>query len=66
MREHNKDTPSLIDALITDVIDEMPLEARISIADLEEDEFRVLKLTQGKYMKYWLANLSEEGNETLL
>jgi len=55
MPEHNEKSSSLIDALITDVIDDMSLEALVSIADLDEDEFRVLELTQGRYMKHRLA-----------
>lgn len=38
------DTNSL-EPMIADIIEEMPLEAKVSIADLEEDEFRVLELT---------------------
>jgi hypothetical protein len=66
MPENTDNILSLIDALITDVIDELPLEARVSVADLDEDEFRVLELSQGRYMNYRLANLSEEGNDELL
>jgi hypothetical protein len=66
MPEHNEKSSGLIDALITDVINKMPLETRVSVADLEEDEFRVLELTQRRYMKHRLDNLSEKGNEELL
>jgi hypothetical protein len=58
MPDNNDNISSLIDALITDVINEMPLEARVSIADLDEEEFRVLELSQGKYIKYRVDNLS--------
>jgi hypothetical protein len=66
MTKQNKNSLSLLDALIKGVINEMSLEARVSIADLKEDEFRVLEQIQGKFIKYRLDQLSDEGNNELL
>ena len=51
MNEPNENNLTLIDALIIGVINEMPLEARVSIADLNEQELKTLELVQGKYIK---------------
>ena len=39
---------------------------RVSIADLDEDELRVLELTMGKYMKFRIEQLNEQGNDELI
>lgn len=66
MNEHNKNNLTLLDALIIDILNDLTLEERVSIADLDEDEFRVLELVQGKYIKYRLDQLSKQGNDELL
>ena len=38
----------------------------MSIADLNEGELQTLQLVMGKYMKYRLDQLSEQGNDELL
>ena len=48
---------SLLDALITDLIAEMPLETRVSVANLDDSEIRVLKLALGKYLKSRLEEI---------
>ena len=59
-------TPSLVDALVTDIINDLPAEGLVSIADLDEDEFRVLELTQGRYIKYRLSQLSKLQSDELI
>ena len=66
MKASDKNNLSLIDSLVIDLIDEMPLEARVSIANLVEHEIRVLELALGKYLKYRLEQLSEVGNDELI
>ena len=66
MNDQDQNNSSLLNALVTDVINEIPLEARVSIADLDEDEIRVLEVVQGKYLKYRLDQLTELGNDELL
>jgi hypothetical protein len=66
MNKKNENSLSLLDALIIDVINELPLETRVSIADLKDHEFKALELIQGKYIKYRLDQLTDEGNDELL
>jgi hypothetical protein len=66
MIKHNENPLTLVDALIITVINEMPLEARVSIADLKDREFKALELIQGKYIKYRLDQFTDEGNNELL
>jgi hypothetical protein len=54
------------DALIIDILDNLTLEERVSIADLDENEHKTLQLVMGKYMKYRLDRLNEQGNDALL
>ncbi len=62
-RDHN--TQSLLDALITDLIAEMPLADRVRTANLEENEIRIPQLTLRKYVKHRFDQLTETGNEKL-
>ena len=66
MNEFDKHPESLLDAMITSILDDLTLEERVSIADLNKDELRVLELTMGKFMKYRLEQLNEQGNDELL
>jgi hypothetical protein len=66
MNENDQNDLTLLDALITQVISELPLEARVSIANLDEEELRILELVQGKYLKYMLDQLTDQGNDELL
>ena len=52
--------PALLFALVMDIIQDMPLDVRASVADLEEDEIRVLELTLGKYLQYRLQQLNDD------
>jgi hypothetical protein len=38
----------------------------VSIADLDEEELKTLQLVLGKYVKYRLDQLNEQGNDALL
>ena len=44
----------------------MPLETRVNTANLDEDEFRVVELTLGKYIRYRLDQMDVDVNETLM
>jgi hypothetical protein len=61
---HNNST--LLDSIIADILDDMPLAERVSIAHLNEAELRMLQLVMGKYMKYRLEQLFGQGNNELL
>ena len=65
MNESDNQTQSLLDALITDLIAEWPLEAIVNAANLDKNEFRILELTLRKIVKYRLDQLYETGNEEL-
>ena len=65
MRKMNGPNNSLLDALITNLIDELPLESRDRAANLDEDELRVLEAVLGKFITYRLEQLNEEVNEEL-
>lgn len=66
MNEFDKHPQSRIDALITEILDDLTLEERVSSADLDEHEIRTLQLVMGKYMKFRIEQLSEQGNDELL
>ena len=47
MEKLNKPNLSQI-AMAMDIVMDMPLDVRVSVANLEEDDIRVLELTLGK------------------
>jgi hypothetical protein len=59
----NKLDPDPIDSLITELLDRMSLEDRVSIANLSEDDIHVLESVMGKYLKHRLDQLSETGED---
>ncbi len=69
MNESDNNTMSILDALIIDIIDDLPLvplEAKVSVTNYDMDEIRVLELVLGKYLRYKLDQLNETGNEELI
>ena len=66
MNKSDKHPESLLDALIISIVNDLTLDERLSIADLNEDELRTLQLVMGKYMKFRIEQLSEQGNDELL
>ena len=65
MEKPNSLNLSLLDTLSLDIIMGLPLDALLSIADLEEGETRVLELTLGGYIRYRLDRLNEAGYQEL-
>ncbi len=61
--KHNLNT---VDAVIDDIIAEMPLDDRVRTANLDEDGVLVLQLALGKYLRYLIENQSEDVNKKLL
>ncbi len=59
----NKLDPDPIDSLITELLDRMSLEDRVSIANLSEDDIHVLESVMSKYLKHRLDQLSETGED---
>ncbi len=55
-----------VDQVVDGIIAELPLESRISTANLDEDEFRVVELTLGKYIRHKLDQLDVIVNKKLM
>ena len=56
---------STVDAVVKEIISELPLEERVGTADLDADEFRILELTLGKLIQYKLDNMPVTVNQKL-
>ena len=54
MNPSDKTRLTTVDQVVDEIIDELPLEAKVSRANLDEDEFRVVELTLGKLIRYKL------------
>ena len=61
--KHNLNTA---DAVVEDIIAEMPLDDRVRTANLDEDGLLVLQLALGKYLRHLLDNQTEDVNKKLL
>jgi AcrR family transcriptional regulator len=66
MNQSEKDTQSLLDALITEIITEIPLDDKVRFANLDEDEAQVLEAVLAKFLNYRLEKLDEPVNDELL
>ena len=66
MNQADKHSRNLIEALITDIIAEIPLEDKVRFANLAENEIQVLEAILGKFLNYRLEKLDEKVNEELL
>ena len=66
MNQTDKQSRSLIEALITDIIAEIPLEDKVRFAKLVEDEVQILEAVLSKLISYRLGKLDEKVNEELL
>ena len=56
MNQSPKNNLNTVDAVIDDIIAEMPLDDRVRTANLDEDGVLVLQLALGKYLQYLLHN----------
>ena len=50
MPETNKRIPALLFGIAMGIINDMPLDVRVTVANLEEDDIWVMELTLGKYL----------------
>ena len=66
MNQSEKDTQSLLDALITEIIAEIPLEDKVRFANLEGDEIQVFEAVLAKFLNHRLEKLDEPVNDELL
>ena len=66
MNQYKKNPTNLLIALIADLIDEMDLDDRTRVANLDDKELEVLESVLGKFLNYRLEKLDEQVNEELL
>jgi hypothetical protein len=66
MFQSDKNNPNTVDQVVDEIIAELTLEERVGAANLEENEFRVLKLMLGKYIRYRLGHLDVGVNKKLM
>ena len=66
MNQSDKNIPKTVDAVVEVIIAEMTLAERVGTADLDENEFRVLKLTLEKLIQYKLDQLDVDVNKELM
>lgn len=52
-----------IETLITELLDKMPLEDRVNIANLSDDDIHILESTMGEYLKIRNNRLSMDDEE---
>jgi len=66
MNQLDKHNPNTVDAVVDEIIAELTLAERVGTADLDENEFRVLELTLGKYVRYMLEQTDVDVNKELM
>ena len=66
MNQSDKHNPNTVDAVVDEIIAELTLAERVGTTDLDEDEFRVLELTLGKFIRYKLEHLDFGVNTELM
>ena len=66
MNQSDKHKPNTVDAVIEEIIAELTLVERVGTADLEENEFRVIELTLGKYTRHRLDQMDVGVNQKLM
>ena len=66
MNQSDKHNPNTVDAVVEEILDELTLAEKVSTADLEEKEFRVLELILGKYIRHKLDQLNIGVNKELM
>ena len=65
MTQSDKKVYDTVDAVVEDIIAEMPLDDRVKTANLDEDGLVVLQLGLGKHLQYLIDSQSEIVNEKL-
>ena len=65
MNQSAKHDLNTVDAVVDDIITEMPLDDRVRTSNLDEDGLALLQLALGKYLRYLLKNQSEDVNRRL-
>ena len=65
MNQSDKQKPNTVDAVVDEIIAELTLEEKVGTANLGEDEYRVVELTLGKFIRHKLDQMDVDVNETL-
>ena len=55
-----------VDAVVEDIVADMPLDDRVRVANLDEDGLIVLQLGLGRYIRYLIDKQSETVKEKLI
>ena len=66
MNPSDNHNPNTIDAVVEEIIAELTLAEKVSAADLDENEFRVLELIMGKLIRYNLDQKDVAVNKELM
>ena len=66
MNRNNNHTNNPLDEIISELIDDFPLEERVRVTNLDQDDLKVLEAVLAKYIGYSLGQLNEQGNDELL
>ena len=66
MNPSDNHNPNTVDAVVEEIIAELTLAERVSTADLDENEFRVLELIMGKFIRYKLDQKDVAVNKELV
>ena len=66
MNPSDNHNPNTVDAVVEEIIAELTLAERVSAADLDENEFRVLELIMGKLIRYNLDQKDVAVNKELM
>lgn len=66
MKRNNGHPQSPLDEIISDLMNDLPLEERVRVANLDQDDLKVLEAVLAKYIGYSLDQFNEQGNDELL
>ena len=66
MNQSDKNCLTTVDEVVNEIIAELTLAERVSAADLDENEFRVVELILGKYIRHRLDQLDVGVNKKLM
>ena len=66
MNQSDKNIPKTVDAVVNEIIADLTLAERVGTADLDEDEFRIVELTLGKYIRHKLDQVDFSVNKELM
>ena len=66
MNQSDNNSPKTVDQVVDEIIADLTLAEKVGTADLNEDEFRVLELALGKYIRHKLDQVDFGVNTELM